>query len=152
MQIPKTFLAACAAASILASVPICNADDSATTNAPAATEIKTNDTQSAQSKPLTKAEKKKLAEEKKKADQAAKKQAEADAKAQKAGGKTNTVSVATQPTAPKNTLGLPPIPAPPLPISADKQQRLKELLQKYRADQITPEQYHTERAKILAEQ
>jgi hypothetical protein len=40
---------------------------------------------------------------------------------------------------------------PALPISADKQQRLEALLQKYRADQITPEQYHAERAKILAE-
>jgi hypothetical protein len=41
--------------------------------------------------------------------------------------------------------------APALPISADKQQRLQELLRKYMADQVTPEQYHAERAKILAE-
>lgn len=40
---------------------------------------------------------------------------------------------------------------PPLPISADKEQRLQDLLVKYRADQITPEQYHTQRAAILAE-
>jgi hypothetical protein len=45
----------------------------------------------------------------------------------------------------------PPIQAPPLGISAEKQQRLQDLLQKYRADQITPEQYHEQRAKILAE-
>jgi hypothetical protein len=45
-----------------------------------------------------------------------------------------------------------PLPAPALPISNDKQQRLKDLLSKYRADEITPEQYHQERAKILAEQ
>jgi hypothetical protein len=41
--------------------------------------------------------------------------------------------------------------APPLPISADKGQRLQELLKKYKADQLTPEQYQKERAKILAE-
>jgi len=45
-----------------------------------------------------------------------------------------------------------PIEAPALPVSNEKQQRLAELLQKYRADQVTPEQHHLERAKILAEQ
>jgi len=45
-----------------------------------------------------------------------------------------------------------PIESPALPISNDKQQRLAELLQKYRTDQITPEQYHQERAKILGQQ
>lgn len=45
-----------------------------------------------------------------------------------------------------------PIESPALPISTAKQQRLADLLQKYRADQLTPEQYHLERAKILAEQ
>jgi hypothetical protein len=44
-----------------------------------------------------------------------------------------------------------PIEGPPLPISADKDQRLQELLKRYKADQLTPEQYQTERAKILAE-
>jgi hypothetical protein len=44
-----------------------------------------------------------------------------------------------------------PIKAPPLPISADKQSRLADLLRKYQADQLTPEQYHQQRAKILAE-
>jgi hypothetical protein len=44
-----------------------------------------------------------------------------------------------------------PMTAPPLPIPATKQERLAELLQKYKADQITPEEYHTQRAKILAE-
>ncbi len=43
-----------------------------------------------------------------------------------------------------------PLEAPPLPISNDKQQRLKELLRKYKADEISPEQYHLERAKILS--
>jgi hypothetical protein len=65
----------------------------------------------------------------------------------------------TQPKPPPHkplTVNPAPAPAmsvqpPALPISADKHQRLEALLQKYRADQITPEQYHAERAKILAE-
>jgi hypothetical protein len=46
----------------------------------------------------------------------------------------------------------PPLEGPAVPFSADKSQRLADLLQKYKADQITPEEYHTERAKILAGQ
>jgi uncharacterized protein YgiM (DUF1202 family) len=45
----------------------------------------------------------------------------------------------------------PPLAAPPPSVSADKDQRLQKLLRKYRADQITPEEYHQQRAKILAE-
>ena len=44
-----------------------------------------------------------------------------------------------------------PIETPALPISATKEERLQALLQKYKADQITPEEYHTERAKIMGE-
>ncbi len=44
-----------------------------------------------------------------------------------------------------------PIIAPAIPISMTKEQRLQELLAKYKADQVTPEQYHTQRAAILAE-
>ena len=46
---------------------------------------------------------------------------------------------------------LEPIPGPPSSIPASKEAQLAELLKKYQADAITPEQYHTERAKILAE-
>jgi hypothetical protein len=46
----------------------------------------------------------------------------------------------------------PPLTAPPLPISSSKQQLLDQLLVRYKADQITPEQYQAERAKILAVQ
>jgi hypothetical protein len=52
---------------------------------------------------------------------------------------------------PGKELGLRPIEAPPLPISAAKEAQLRALLERYQADQITPEQYHAERAKILAE-
>jgi hypothetical protein len=44
-----------------------------------------------------------------------------------------------------------PIPAPPSTFSASQQARLAELLKEYQADALTPEQYHKERAKILAE-
>jgi len=44
-----------------------------------------------------------------------------------------------------------PIQAPPPSISADKQQRLAELLRKYKAEDITPEEYHQQRAKIMSE-
>ena len=45
----------------------------------------------------------------------------------------------------------PPLQAPPVDISAAKQQRLDELLRKYRADELTPEEYHQQRAKTLGE-
>jgi uncharacterized protein YnzC (UPF0291/DUF896 family) len=48
------------------------------------------------------------------------------------------------------SMNFPPLEGPPLPISSDKYQRLNELLQRYKADQVTPEQYQVERAKILA--
>ena len=47
-------------------------------------------------------------------------------------------------------LGLRPIASPALPISASKQEQLSALLAKYMADQITPEEYHRQRAAILA--
>lgn len=45
---------------------------------------------------------------------------------------------------------LPPLAAPATGLSAAKQQKLDQLLQLYRADQITPQEYHDQRAKILA--
>jgi len=52
---------------------------------------------------------------------------------------------------PGKELGLKPIEAPPPGISGTKEAQLQALLAAYKADQITPERYHTERAKILAE-
>ena len=55
---------------------------------------------------------------------------------------------------PKTIKGLPafpPLKGPPPAVAADKEQRLQELLRKNRADQVTPEEYHQQRAKILAE-
>jgi hypothetical protein len=45
-----------------------------------------------------------------------------------------------------------PMQGPELNISPDKQERLNELLRRYQADEITPGQYHEERAKILGAQ
>jgi hypothetical protein len=44
----------------------------------------------------------------------------------------------------------PALQGPDVLISGEKVQRLHALLQQYKADQITPEQYQSERAKILA--
>lgn len=43
------------------------------------------------------------------------------------------------------------IPAPAPPIFTSKEQRLANLLQQYKSDQITPQAYHEQRAKIIAE-
>jgi hypothetical protein len=43
------------------------------------------------------------------------------------------------------------ITAPSLPISADKQAALQQLLSQYEANQITAGQYQAQRAKILAQ-
>jgi len=52
--------------------------------------------------------------------------------------------------APKGMPVFEPLQGPPVTISAEKQALLSALLQRYRADEITPDQYHAERAKILA--
>ena len=44
-----------------------------------------------------------------------------------------------------------PIVAPPLPINFSKEQKLDWLLNLYKANQISPQQYHEQRAAILAE-
>jgi hypothetical protein len=48
-------------------------------------------------------------------------------------------------------LGMKPIVAPALPIATSKADRLQSLLAKYKADQISPEEYHKQRSAILAE-
>lgn len=54
------------------------------------------------------------------------------------------------PGSPDST-GVGALAPPPSPIPATKEMRLADLLRKYKADEITPEQYHTQRAAILAE-
>ena len=48
-------------------------------------------------------------------------------------------------------LGLMPVPPPPPPISAGKQAQLDQLLTKYKADQVSPDEYQKQRAAILAQ-
>jgi hypothetical protein len=48
-------------------------------------------------------------------------------------------------------LGFKPIESPLLPVSAAQQAQLQALLAKYKANQVTPEEYHKQRAEILAQ-
>lgn len=75
--------------------------------------------------------------------------AEAEAR-QKAGTQAQSTPASAAAAA---TTGVQPQPlaTPASPIPAGKQQRLAELLTKYKADQITPHEYHRQRASILAE-
>jgi hypothetical protein len=63
-------------------------------------------------------------------------------------------SSATQPVA-SVPPGYMPVPAPStppvIPTAGSKEQRLAELLRLYKSDQITPTEYHEQRAKIIAE-
>jgi len=156
MQLLRCYRAVLAA--LLASAALSIRADTTSTQAPPATAtsplVVTNKAElkkqaEAEAKARKEAEKKAKAEAeaKKKADAKARKEAEAKAKAEKHGTKPG----GTNAPAMKKGAAYQPIEAPPLPISADKEQRLQELLKKYRADQITPEQYQAERAKILAE-
>jgi hypothetical protein len=52
---------------------------------------------------------------------------------------------------PGKELGLQPIEAPLLPITATQQAQLQALLARYKANQISPEEYHRQRAEILAQ-
>ncbi len=97
---------------------------------------------------------KKQAVEKAKAEKAA---AKAKAKADKQAAEANqTTQAAPKPVMVPvadagKEIGLKPVTAPALPIAADKASRLQALLTKYQADQISPEEYHKQRAAILAE-
>ena len=78
--------------------------------------------------------------------------AQTEAAAQAAARAKAQSAVKTQkPAAKANDLGMQPLPAPALPISAAKQQQLEALLTRYKADQVTPEEYQTQRAAILAQ-
>ena len=61
----------------------------------------------------------------------------------KAKAKANIPAVAAAPAAPA------PAPAPAAPPT--KEQRLAALLVQYQTDKISPEEYHTQRAAIIAE-
>ena len=79
----------------------------------------------------------------------------AEAKPKPAASKTEVKPTAEKapksPAAVKGASAFPPLQAPPPTVSADKQQRLAELLRKYKAEELTPEEYHQQRAKIMSE-
>ncbi len=52
---------------------------------------------------------------------------------------------------PPSELPAPALEVPLSPLTGSKAARMAELLQRYNADQITPKDYHTQRAAILAE-
>ncbi len=56
-----------------------------------------------------------------------------------------------KPVVAKAPSGFAPLVGPALPVTASQQEQLNNLLQLYQTDQITPEQYHDQRAKILGE-
>jgi len=135
------------------------------TNAPVAN---TPNTKEAKAQARAEAKAKKAAAEAKAKQEAA--QAAAEAKAKQAASKPaanakkETAAPAGQPTAaaPQPAtgadksyagadLGMKPMTAPASPLSASKEERLAALLTKYKADQISPEEYHQQRAAILAE-
>jgi colicin import membrane protein len=86
--------------------------------------------------------------EQKRAAAAAKKQAALEAKKRTEAEKHHIVVPANEPA---KELGLSQVNAPALPISATKQEKLAALLQQYKADQLSPEEYQTRRAAIIAE-
>jgi colicin import membrane protein len=96
-------------------------------------------------------EQKKRAAEEANARKAAESQARADQESRRKAD-ANQAYASKKTTAAGTETTFQPIAGPPLPLSADKQAQLTELLRKYRADEITPEQYHEERAKIVGTQ
>jgi hypothetical protein len=86
--------------------------------------------------------------EQKRAAEAAKKQAVLEAKKRAANEKAHVVTPVNEPA---KELGLAQVNAPALPIPATKQEKLASLLQLYKADQLSPEEYQTRRAAIIAE-
>jgi len=102
------------------------------------------------------AEKKRLEDEakaRKKAEAAARAQAKQEAKAQKEAAKAAKKNPAMPQPSVNNAganLGLQPIEAPALPISMTKEQQLQALDARYKADQISPEEYFKQREAILA--
>lgn len=55
----------------------------------------------------------------------------------------------TQGYAVKNNSNFAPITPPPAPVSPDQEAQLQALLEKYKADQITPDEYQAQRAIIV---
>ena len=100
------------------------------------------------------AEEKRLADEAK-ARRAAAAEASARAKAEKQAAAEAKKAKSDKPKPEATTVTSPvtlaPVEPPPSAVSASKEAKLAELLRKYKSDSITPDEYHKERARILAE-
>lgn len=101
------------------------------------------------------AEKRRLADETTAREQAAAEAAKARAKAEadeaKARAAQEKAAAKAKPALKPVSAAFDPVPVPPSAIPSSKEERLAELLTKYKADEITPQEYHLTRAKILAE-
>lgn len=84
----------------------------------------------------------------KRAAETAKKQAVLEAKKRAANEKAHVVTPVNEPA---KELGLGQVNAPALPLATTKQEKLASLLQLYKADQLSPEEYQSRRAAIIAE-
>jgi hypothetical protein len=154
MQISNSFLVVCVAAAACVVVVSCarDTDAHAKIQAPKALEaqpeakpkVDASDKAAAQTQAGNEAAKadKATAATQSQVDQAAKDEAKAQ---------SNTNLDEQKASRPKGPPAFKPLEAPPSPVSVEKQQKLDDLLRKYKADELTPEQYHEQRAKILAE-
>jgi len=125
----------------------------------AATEAQAKEARIKEAAAKTAAAKEAAAQEKARAKEAKAKQKEAALEKKASSEKVKPAAEQAQarpqkeekPTAVNKFLEFPPVQAPPPPVALSKEQRLQELLQLYRADRITPVEYHAQRAKILSE-
>lgn len=76
-------------------------------------------------------------------------QTEAELKAKQVAAK-KTEKAAADVWYPGKDTGLPPIAAPASPLTPVQESKLQALLEKYKADQLTSEQYQLQRAAVLA--
>jgi len=70
-------------------------------------------------------------------------------KREKAAPETKPVATPASANYPGRELGMKQIEAPSVPVTAEQEAELQALLKRYMADQVTPDQYQVERAKIL---
>jgi hypothetical protein len=102
------------------------------------------------SKPRQESADKFLKEEARAAKKAAAEAAKRKKEQEEAARRVEKVQKEMNHPAPATASTLMPSPAPSS-FAASKEQRLADLLRRYQADEISPLQYHTERAKIIAE-
>jgi len=121
-----------------------------------AEEAKAKKRAAAKEKKRAAAERQRLADEAQATQQAAAEaKAREDAQKSAAGEaetrKAESVQVKPDAVAEVKPAAFAPLETPPPAVPASKEAKLADLLRKYKADEITPKEYHQERARILAE-